>query len=158
MVASGCAALAGAPAPAWDEMALNLAATTVQIAGGHAGTMPSISRRVLSRITEVTRWIEESPDEPHGIASLAARARLSPYHFLRTFERLTGVTPHQFVLRTRLRRAAADVVRLGDRIIDVAFRSGFSDVSNFNRAFRAEFGMSPRGYRARASGRVNVLS
>jgi AraC-like DNA-binding protein len=158
MVASGCAALAGAPAPAWDEMALNLAATTVQIAGGHAGTMPSISRRVLSRITEVTRWIEDSPDEPHGIASLAARARLSPYHFLRTFERLTGVTPHQFVLRTRLRRAAADVARHPHRIIDVAFRSGFSDVSNFNRAFRAEFGMSPRAYRACANGRVNVLS
>ena len=37
---------------------------------------------------------------------LAAEARLSPYHFLRCFEEITGTTPHQYLLRLRLRRAA----------------------------------------------------
>jgi AraC-like DNA-binding protein len=96
------------------------------------------------------RGIERDPDSVLTVARLARDARLSPYHFLRTFESVTGVTPHQYVLRARLRRAA---IRLHDdpaRILDIAFDSGFGDLSNFNRAFRAEFGVSPRAYRANA--------
>jgi AraC-like DNA-binding protein len=78
---------------------------------------------------------------------LAKDAGLSPYHFLRTFTRLTGVTPHQFALRARLREAALRLSRSDDRVIDIALDCGFGDVSNFNRAFRTEFGTSPRAYR-----------
>jgi len=81
---------------------------------------------------------------------LAGVAGLSPYHFLRTFERITGVTPHQYVLRARLRRAATRLVTGPGKILDLALESGFGDLSNFNRAFRAEFGMSPRAYRRQA--------
>ena len=80
---------------------------------------------------------------------MAREARLSPYHFLRTFQRLTGVTPHQYVLRARLRQAALRLVSGGDKIVDVALDCGFGDLSNFNRAFRAEFRLSPRAYRLR---------
>jgi len=78
---------------------------------------------------------------------LAASARLSAYHFLRCFEDLTGTTPHQYLLRTRLRRAALRLKRESTKIIEIAMDCGFGDVTNFNRAFRAEFGMSPRSYR-----------
>jgi AraC family transcriptional regulator len=71
------------------------------------------------------------------------------YHFLRTFERLTGVTPHQYLVRARLREAAIRLSAGPDRILDIALDCGFGDVSNFNRAFRAEFGVNPRAYRAR---------
>ncbi len=78
---------------------------------------------------------------------LGREAGLSPYHFLRTFERLTGLTPHQYVRRARLRQAAMRLAADPGRVLDIALDSGFGDVSNFNRAFRAEFGVSPRGYR-----------
>jgi AraC-like DNA-binding protein len=78
---------------------------------------------------------------------LAREAGLSPYHFLRTFERLTGVTPHQFVMRARLREAAIRLVAESGNVLDIALDCGFGDVSNFNRAFRTEFGASPRAYR-----------
>jgi AraC-like DNA-binding protein len=81
---------------------------------------------------------------------MAREAGLSPYHFLRTFERLTGLTPHQYVRRARLRNAATRLAAEPVRVIDIAFDCGFGDVSNFNRAFRAEFGVSPRAYRARS--------
>lgn len=85
---------------------------------------------------------------PHGLTSLAQMAHLSPYHFLRTFEEVTGTTPHQYLLRTRLRAAALRLRTESTRVIDIALTCGFGDVSNFNRTFRAEFGMSPKAYRS----------
>jgi AraC family transcriptional regulator len=78
---------------------------------------------------------------------MAATAGLSPYHFLRTFEWVTGVTPHQYILRSRLRDAALRLASDDSKILDIAFESGFGDISNFNRTFRAEFGCGPRAYR-----------
>jgi len=57
------------------------------------------------------------------------------------------VTPHQYVLRVRLRRAATTLATEPGKVVDVALESGFGDLSNFNRAFRAEFGVAPEGYR-----------
>jgi AraC-like DNA-binding protein len=66
---------------------------------------------------------------------------------LRTFEQLTGATPHQLLLRARLRRAAVRLETDSTKVIDVALSSGFGDVSNFNKSFRAEFGVTPTQYR-----------
>ncbi|MBV9036581.1 MAG: helix-turn-helix transcriptional regulator [Acidobacteriaceae bacterium] len=84
---------------------------------------------------------------PADLVSLAHLARLSPYHFLRTFQVLTGTTPHQYLLRGRLRRAAVRLLSEKRKIAEIALDCGFEDLSNFNRAFRSEFGMSPRLYR-----------
>jgi AraC family transcriptional regulator len=84
--------------------------------------------------------IESRPDAQHGLTALAREARLNRYHFLRIFQQLTGLTPHQYVLRARLVLEPAWV-------LDIALDSGFGDVSNFNHAFRAEFGVTPRAYR-----------
>jgi transcriptional regulator GlxA family with amidase domain len=94
--------------------------------------------------------IDHDPEAPHDLRSLAQIARLSPYHFLRVFEGLTGTTPHQYMLRMRLRRAAVRLREEPGKIADIALSCGFGDVSNFNRTFRAEFGVSPRAYRSRA--------
>jgi AraC-like DNA-binding protein len=74
---------------------------------------------------------------------------MSPYHFLRTFRQLVGMTPHQFVLRTRLHRAAVRLCRSDEAISEVAFGAGFNDLSTFNRRFRRIMGESPSAYRAR---------
>jgi AraC family transcriptional regulator len=58
------------------------------------------------------------------------------------------VTPHQYVRRMRLREAAARLASKKEKVLDVAFDCGFGDVSNFNRAFRAEFGANPRAWKA----------
>jgi AraC family transcriptional regulator len=77
-------------------------------------------------------------------------ACISPYHFVRTFKQVTGITPHQWLLRARLRAAAQRLVASRERITDIALDVGFEDLSNFVRSFRAEFGVSPRGYRLAA--------
>ncbi|HWE53567.1 MAG TPA: AraC family transcriptional regulator [Bryobacteraceae bacterium] len=63
-------------------------------------------------------------------------------------EDLTGTTPHQYLLRMRLRRAALRLRTARSKVLDVALECGFGDVSNFLRAFRGEFGVSPRVYRS----------
>jgi AraC-like DNA-binding protein len=81
---------------------------------------------------------------------MAAEAGFSPHHFLRTFEAVAGVTPHQFLVRARLREAAVQLMSGAGKILDVALECGFGDVSNFNRAFHREFGVSPRAWRRKA--------
>lgn len=141
----------------WEELAVTLAARTIQLArglspsafasvGAGAGAIPA---RAAARVTRIVRAIERQPQASLALGRLARAAGLSPYHFLRTFERLTGVTPHQYVLRVRLREAALRLAAEPAKVLDIALDSGFGDVSNFNRAFRAEFGLSPRAYRER---------
>jgi AraC-like DNA-binding protein len=63
-----------------------------------------------------------------------------------------GVTPHQYLVRARLRRAA-QLLADGDRpITGIAFDVGFGDLSNFVRTFRRAAGLSPRQFRAAARG------
>ena len=94
-----------------------------------------------------SQLVESGIAEPHTLADLARSAGLSRYHFLRTFSQVTGVTPHQWILRTRLRDAANRLTATADPITDIALDVGFEDFSNFIRSFRAEFGVSPGRYR-----------
>jgi len=154
LVTRACAALlAGSTETPWEELGIELAARAMQIAGDAVRDASSVPPGAMARVTRSVRTIDRDPDEGLALGSLAREAGLSPYHFLRTFERLTGVTPHQYVLRARLRQAAMRLAVAPARIIDIAFDCGFGDVSNFNRAFRAEFGVSPRVYRGLARGR-----
>jgi AraC-like DNA-binding protein len=73
---------------------------------------------------------------------------MSPYHFLHTFRRVTGTTPHQFLLRTRLHRAALRLRQSADQISSIAFEAGFNDLATFNRRFRRLMGVTPSVYRA----------
>lgn len=146
LVARACASLGGAQRNAWEEVSVKLAGLALRLAQRESREKEAPPSSV-SRVTRALRRIEREPDCPHSLGDLAREAGLSPYHFLRTFEQLTGVPPHQYVRRMRLRAAAARLVAEPAKVLEVALDCGFGDVSNFNHAFRAEFGMSPRQFR-----------
>lgn len=150
LVARASLFLAGKRGVSGEELSVQVAAQATEIARGLEPMHARADAGSLSRVTRVIRLIDNDPHAPQDLASLARIARLSPHHFLRTFEGLAGTTPHQYVLRVRLRRAASRLKTETSRILDVALDCGFGDVSNFNRAFRAEFGMNPRRYRSTA--------
>jgi AraC family transcriptional regulator len=100
------------------------------------------------RVSETLRRIEAQSDQPLSLQSLADDAAMSPYHFLRTFRAVAGMAPHQYLLHTRLQRAAVQLRGSGERISAIALEAGFSDLSTFNRRFRRLLGVSPGGYRA----------
>lgn len=138
----------GAEHAAIQDVAYQIFDRATRLQDGIVGRQPRSDPSSLARVTRVLRAIEAAPDAPHALCEMAANARLSPWHFLRCFEELTGTTPRQYLLRLRLRRAAIRLQQESTRIVDVALGCGFGDVSNFNRAFRAEFGKSPRAYRS----------
>ncbi len=128
-----------------EEVGLQLAGAVIQV-DSDRDTSAKAPRDHTS-IADVIRHLESRIDQPHTLAELANLAGLSRYHFLRTFRRVTGVTPHQWILRARLREAARRIVSSRQPITEIALDVGFEDLSNFIRGFRAEFGISPRRYR-----------
>lgn len=147
LFASVISALLGSVQVDWEEIALSLAAAAARVANGNTYDTFKVPPSSEARVTRAVRRIDAEPNDELTLGVLANEARLSPYHFLRVFEQVTGLTPHQYVRRARLRDAAARIAAEGSRILDIALGSGFGDVSNFNRAFRAEFGVNPRAYR-----------
>jgi AraC-like DNA-binding protein len=147
LVARACAALQCPTAEVWEELGVSIAARAVEVDGGRAPSSAPVTAAALARVTETIRAIEKRQHDTLSLDGLARLAGLSRFHFLRIFQSLTGVTPHQYLLRARLRQAAMRLQLETSKILDVALDSGFGDVSNFNRTFRAEFGVSPRAYR-----------
>jgi AraC-like DNA-binding protein len=152
------AAATGHASIALDEAALLLAARYAALASnarppGSQTATPRDRRRAI----ETCEWIDAHADEPIDLATLAERARLSTYHFLRVFASVVGVTPHQYVVRSRLRRAAVQLAETSDAITDIALDVGFADVSNFVRTFHRAAGVSPREFRRAARGDRKIL-
>lgn len=149
-IARACARLARDAGASWEELGLQLAAEALVLANGHLPGPMSIPASSVARVTRAVRMIDLHDDGELPLGTLAQESGLSPYHFLRTFQQVTDVTPHQYVRRARLRKAAVRLASEQEKVLDVALDCGFGDVSNFNRSFRAEFGVSPRAYRAGA--------
>jgi AraC-like DNA-binding protein len=135
---------------AFEELAMRLTgATLATLAGGKRVARPP-SARDERRVSLALRRIEAAPHARLSLAQLASEAATSPYHFLRIFRQVVGMTPHQFVLRTRLHHAAMRMRRTDEAISAIAFDAGFNDLSTFNRRFRRLMGVSPGAYRSRA--------
>jgi AraC family transcriptional regulator len=150
LVARAYSGLAHPSRFSWEELSVEMGVRVAQMANDVSLRQSAIPQSSVARVTRAVRTIERNPGGAHRLGDLAKEARLSPYHFLRTFESLTGITPHRYVLRARLRDAAIRLAAEPGKILDIALDCGFGDVSNFNRAFRAEFGVAPGVYRRKA--------
>jgi AraC-like DNA-binding protein len=130
----------------WGQLATDLAIGVVRLlAGGQPASLPALPVHER-RVTELVRQIDECPADAYSLDALAQVADLSPFHFARIFQRLTGCSPHQYVLRMRLQHAADRLAARSAKVLDIALDSGFGDASNFNHAFKREFGVSPRAF------------
>lgn len=138
----------------WEELSLEIAAQSLRTATGHCKPNSTVQPSTISRVTGVLRTIEENLGSMWTLTDLAQQSGLSPYHFLRTFEQVTGLTPHQYVRRLRLAEAAVRLSSANEKALDIAIDCGFNDASNFSRAFRSEIGTTPRDFRKQSFLRV----
>jgi AraC family transcriptional regulator len=135
-----------------DEVGLAFASRFVDLIGGDGARRVRTAPKDRQRAVESALWIDAHAAEPIDLQGLAGRAGLSPFHYLRIFSSSLGVTPHQYLVRRRLCRAAQLLAEEDRPITDVAFETGFADLSNFVRSFHRAAGVSPRGYRRAARG------
>ena len=134
-----------------EEASYRLVATVLgALSGGLEEVPPSLRRADRDRAHAAAQWIESQYAESLGLDDLADHVATSPYHFLRLFRRELGLTPHQYLIRTRLRHALRLLTATRLSVTEVAFEVGFSDLSNFSRTFRRHVGMSPEAYRRHA--------
>lgn len=135
-----------------DEAGMLIAARFVELASDREPSGSNASALDRRRAVEAALWIDAHAEEAIDLDSAASEVGLSPFHFLRLFTKVLGVTPHQYLVRSRLRRAARLLADDQRSITDVALDVGFADLSNFVRTFHRAAGVSPRRFRQAAKG------
>jgi AraC-like DNA-binding protein len=135
-----------------DEAVAQLMEAVIGAMSDKTPTPVRVSPRDGRRIDEALRYIELNAADPLDLDILAGVAMMSKYHFLRTFRRVVGMTPYQFLLGVRMRRAAVRLATSSSPVSVVAFETGFGDLSTFNARFRETFGMSPTALRSHERG------
>jgi AraC-like DNA-binding protein len=140
-----------------DEIGQLFANRFVEVVSGRAQTPVSPAAKDRRRAVETALWIDANSHRQINLDHAAAQAGISPFHFLRLFSSVLGVTPHQYLVRSRLRHAARRLADHDGAITDIAYDVGFGDLSNFVRTFHRAAGVSPRKFREASRGDRKIL-
>ena len=101
------------------------------------------------RLCHARDLLRESREPSPTIEELAREVRISPFHFIRQFEAVFGVTPHQFRIASRIELAKQLLARGEHSVTDVCMEIGFSSLGTFSTLFAQRVGESPSAYRRR---------
>lgn len=108
---------------------------------------PSTRTAYLERVNHAIDVIMANPARPLSLRTLAKAAMLSPFHFHRVFQAITGETPAAFVMRQRIDRALHLMARTRrPSLTTIALDCGFAQSSDFSRAFKQRFGVPPSAF------------
>jgi AraC-like DNA-binding protein len=124
-------AIAGHSDVGLDEVGLWLTARMMGSATGRALRSPTTGGKERRRAVAAALWLDAHSDQDVDLKATAEQVGLSPFHFLRLLSSVVGATPHQYLVRARLRHAARLLAAEDRSITDVALDVGFGDVSNF---------------------------
>ena len=140
-----------------DEIGQLLASRFVEVVSGKPRKAASLAARDRRRAVEAALWIDAHSHQAIGLEDAADQAGISPFHFLRLFSDTLGVTPHQYLVRSRLRHAARRLAEDDSAITDIAYDVGFGDLSNFVRTFHRAAGASPLRFRQASRGKRKIF-
>jgi AraC-like DNA-binding protein len=140
-----------------DEVGQLFASRFVEVVSGRPREPAVTKARDRRRAVETALWIDAHSHRQLDLEAAAAQAGISPFHFLRLFASVLGVTPHQYLVRSRLRHAARLLAGDGRSITDIAYDVGFGDLSNFVRTFHRAAGIPPRKFREASRGMRKIF-
>lgn len=107
---------------------------------------PKSEKEKQNLYRNIIYYIEDHLDEELSLERLSEQFFVSKYHISHVFKEQMGLSVHQYILKKRMQVSKAAI--LGDTsITDVYTMLGFKDYSSFYRAFKKEFGMSPKEYK-----------
>lgn len=140
-----------------DEIGVLIAERFVAILSGRRQRPAEARVCDRRRAVEAALWIDANSHNPIDLEGAAREFGLSSFQFLRLFAKVLGVTPHQYLIRSRLRRAAQLLADDPRPITEVALDVGFGDLSNFVRTFHRAAAVSPRSFRQAAKGNRRIF-
>lgn len=112
----------------------------------HVMQSESIPGNAVSYPAQLKQTILDMPEHILSVEDLAESVGISPYHMIRQFKKFCGLTPHQFQIQCRIRKAQK-LLAEGKSMTEVAYATGFCDQSHFNRCFRKIVRLTPGEYR-----------
>ncbi|MEO8126378.1 MAG: AraC family transcriptional regulator [Bryobacteraceae bacterium] len=115
-----------------------------------------LSNDAFFRLCRARDLLGQVREQPLSIKDVAREAGISHYHFIRQFEALFGVTPHQFRIESRLNQAKQLLALGRHSVTEVCMEVGMSSVSSFSGLFWHRVGATPSLYRRRARSMVQV--
>lgn len=117
---------------------------------GDLHARPRLTRGLSpSLLQRASAYIDAHLDAKLRLPEIARVVQLSPCHFARQFKQASGFSPHQFVVRRRIMRAAELLLSTESSLGEIALEIGCSDQSHFTTLFRKTTGMTPRAFRDR---------
>jgi len=122
-----------------DDVLMRVAAGLVRQTGLKQTRSSATAEAAVRRARD---YLESHATEPVRSETLEAVTGLDRYELARQFRRLTGTSPHRFLVMRRLDRAKR-LIASGNRLADAALDAGFADQAHFTRHFRGAFGMTP---------------
>jgi transcriptional regulator GlxA family with amidase domain len=109
--------------------------------------MTRASEETNRRLLRARDAMDRTFAAPLDVPSLARIAHVSEAHFIRTFRATFGETPHRYLQRRRVERAAFLLRETDLPVTDICFDVGFNSLGTFSRTFREILGVSPSAYR-----------
>lgn len=100
------------------------------------------------KIRESARWIRENYSKPISVSQAAESAAMSKRNYQRRFKVEFGVTPLEYLLRTRFEVVCSMLTDTDLPIDKIARRCGMGDGNRLGRIFKERYGMSPTSFRA----------
>jgi AraC-like DNA-binding protein len=115
-----------------------------------------LGQDTFRRLCQARELLAEVREQPLSIRDVARRTGMSPFHFIRQFEALFGVTPHQFRIQSRLDHAKLLLARGHHSVTEVCMEVGMSSLGSFSDLFWRRVGTTPSAYQRSARVMVQI--
>ena len=134
-----------------DLIACYLKELLILILRDNETAFPNMQKTIKMEIYEIQKYIDTHFAENIQIASLADQYYINLFYLSHSFKKLTGYSPKQYLLLTRMSYARELLITTDTSIKVITDQCGFNDVNNFIRVFKREYQMTPKQYRVAMS-------
>ncbi len=107
--------------------------------------VPSVAR--LNDIQKAMDYIKANYRAPICLEDMAKSAAMSPSYFSNLFKSISGMSPYNYLMTTRIERALERLKNTDDTVMDIALECGFTSITSFNKAFKKLVGVAPSAVR-----------